>query len=455
MITALDTERINELSASFSGTIVVPGDERYDEVRAVHNGLIDKRPALIACCRGTADVVAALKFARDTGLEVSVRGGGHSVSGLAVTDGGLMIDLAAMKGIQVDPAAETVRAQAGVTWGEFNRETALHGLATTGGVVSTTGIAGLTLGGGLGWLNGVHGLSVDNLLAVELVTADGEVLNVTDETNPDLFWALRGGGGNFGVATWFEYRLHPLREVTGGVIAHTFESARELLRLFRDLSAGIPDELWIVAGLIHAPDGSGAKLAAVVVCHAGPPEQAERDLRVVREFGSPVMSEVGSMPYPIVNTLFDAGFPPGALNYWKSSFLDELEDGAIDTLVEQFAVAPSPMTAIVIEQFHGAVCRVPVSATAVPHREAGYNLGIFSEWLDPLATEENIAWTRDTYAALGKYRANRRYVNYLDNDDVNDAVRAAYGPNYDRLVEIKTKYDPNNLFHLNHNIAPA
>jgi FAD/FMN-containing dehydrogenase len=453
--TGLDAEPIDRLSAALSGTVFLPEDEHYDEVRRVHNGLIDKRPALIVRCLGTADVVAAIELAKETGLEVSVRGGGHSVSGLAATEGGLMIDLAGMKGIHVDPSARTVRAQAGVTWGELNREAALHGLATTGGVVSTTGIAGLTLGGGLGWLNGVHGLAVDNLLSVELVTGAGGVLNVTGESDPDLFWALRGGGGNFGVATWFEYRLHQLPQVVGGIVAHPFESAPELLRFFRGLADGIPDELWVVAGLTHAPDGSGTKLAALVVCHAGPVEQAEEDLRAVREFGSPVLSEIGPMPYPVVNTLFDAAYPRGALNYWKSSFLDELEDGAIGTLVERFAAAPSPMTAIVIEQFHGAVCRVPVSATAVPHRKPGYNLGIFSEWLDPAATDENIAWTRETYGALGQFRADRRYVNYFDKDEPNDAIRAAYGPNYDRLVEIKRKHDPNNMFHLNHNIAPA
>jgi len=452
-VSALDAERVDQLSAALSGTLFLPGHERYDEVRRVHNGLIDKRPALIARCLGTADVVAAIGFAKETGLEVSVRGGGHSVSGLAVTEGGLMIDLGGMKGIQVDPTARTVRAQAGVTWGELNRETALHGLATTGGVVSTTGIAGLTLGGGLGWLNGVHGIAVDNLLSVELVTADGDVLSVSEETDPDLFWALRGGGGNFGVATWFEYRLHPLREVTGGVVAHPFDAARDLLRFFRGLAEGIPDELWVVAGLTHAPDGSGVKLAAFVVCHAGTAEQANEDLRPLLEFGSPVVSEVGPMPYPVVNTLFDAAYPRGALNYWKSSFLDELDDGAIDALVEQFAVTPSPMNAIVMEQFHGAVCRIPVSATAVPHRRRGYNIGIFAEWLDVEATDENVAWTRETYAALDPFWADRRYVNYLDKDEVEDAVRAAYGPNYDRLAEIKRTYDPNNLFHLNHNIT--
>src|SRR5213594_2794107 len=251
-------DAITQLSPTFTGQLLQRNDVGYDDARRVHNGLIDKRPALIARCHGTADVVDAIAFAREFDLEISVRGGGHNVAGKAVTDGGMMIDLGEMKGIHVDPAARTARAQGGVTWGELNRETALHGLATTGGVVSTTGIAGLTLGGGLGWLNGVHGLAVDNLLSVELVTASGDVLTVTAKSDPDLFWALRGGGGNFGVATWFEYRLHPLQEVHGGLIAHPFDAASGVLRFFRDVSPKLPDELWMVAGLVHAPDGSGA-----------------------------------------------------------------------------------------------------------------------------------------------------------------------------------------------------
>jgi FAD/FMN-containing dehydrogenase len=453
-VAVLDLTELETLSTAFSGSIIDADDARYEEARKVHNGLIDKRPTLIARCRGTADVADAIAFARKADLEISVRGGGHSVAGQAVADGGLMIDLAEMKGIYVDPVTRTVRAQGGVTWGELNRETALHGLATTGGVVSTTGIAGLTLGGGLGWLNGVYGLAVDNLLAVELVTASGDVLHVTDETYPDLFWALRGGGGNFGVATWFEYRLHPLREVFGGLIAHPYDAAPAVLRAFRDLEQ--PDELWVVAGLVHAPDGSGAKLAAHVVCHVGSVEQAQRDLRPLLELGVPVVSEVGPMPYPAVNTLFDEAYPRGALNYWKSSFLGDLSDGAIDQLIEQFAVTPSAMSAIVLEQFHGAVCRVGVSDTAVPHREPGFNLGIFAEWRDAAATQENVAWARETYNALEPYRAPLRYVNYFSDDDVGGAaVRAAYGPNYDRLVDLKRRYDPENVFHLNHNIDPA
>ena len=452
-MTTMATVDVEALAAAFSGTIITAGDPEYEAARRVHNGLIDKRPALIAVCRGTADVVEAVRFAHASGLEISVRGGGHSVAGQAVADGGLMIDLSGLKGIHVDPAARTLRAQGGVTWGELNREAALHGLATTGGVVSTTGIAGLTLGGGLGWLNGVHGLAVDNLLSVEIVTAAGDVLAVSETSHPDLFWAVRGGGGNFGVVTWFEYRLHPVATVIGGLVAYPFDSARDVLRTFRGLS--LPDELWVVAGLVHAPDGSGAKLAAFVLCHVGSTEQADEDLKPLLGLGQPVVQTIGPLPYPVMNTILDAGYPRGALNYWKSSFMPELPDGAVDILVDAFAAAPSPMASIVVECFHGAVCRVGVSDTAVPHREPGFNLGIFAEWIDPAATDENIRWARDTYAALEPYRGARRYVNYLSADDVGDAVRSAYGVNYERLREVKRRYDPENVFHLNHNVEPA
>jgi len=450
----LDSERLETLSAGLSGALLQPGDDAYDEARRIHNGLIDKRPALIARCRGTADVVAAIGLARETGLEISIRGGGHNVAGRAVADGALMIDLAEMKGIHVDPAARTIRAQGGVTWAELNREAAIHGLATPGGTVSTTGIAGFTLGGGLGWVMGIHGLAVDNVLSIELVTADGEVLNVTADSHPDLFWALRGGGGNFGVATSFEYRLHPLREVIGGVIAYPFDVARDVLRFYRDVTQSYSDELVVVCGLIHAPDGSGTKLAALALCHAGSPERAEEDLAPLRAFGEPLMLEVGPMPYPVVNTLFDPAYPKGALNYWKSSFLNNLDDALIDASVEAFASTPSPMTIIAFEHLHGAVSRVGVTDTPVPHR-AGYNVLITSVWTDAGATEENVAWTQAAYGAMSPFFADHRWLNYFSDDDRADATRAAYGPNYDRLVEVKRTYDPENVFHLNHNIDPT
>ena len=452
---SIDEDRLKPLATAFSGALLRPQDAEYEAARRIHNGLIDKRPALIARCRGTADIVEALGFARQGGFEVSVRGGGHNVAGRAVTDGGVMIDLSLMKGIHVNPKARSVRAQGGVTWREFNRETAVHGLATTGGVISTTGIAGLTLGGGLGWLLGKYGLSVDNLLSVELVTAAGEVLNVSALEHPDLFWALRGGGGNFGVASSFEFRLHPLRQVVGGLVAHPFAAAKEVLRFYREFTAAVPDELTAMSALVHAPDGSGVPLAAFIVCHCGSPEQAEKDIRPLLEFGSPAMVQVGPMPYPAMNMILDDAFPRGALNYWKSSFVHALNDEAIDRMVDRFASCPSPMSGMVVEHFHGAVTRVGVSDTAVPHREAGYNFLAASVWMDPATTEQNIAWTRAAYDGLEPHFAQKRYVNYLGDDEAKDAIRSAYGPNYSRLVAIKRRYDPNNLFRLNQNIEPT
>jgi FAD/FMN-containing dehydrogenase len=452
--TALNVEHLEALATACSGTLLEPTDDGYEDARRVHNGLVDKRPALIVRCHGAADVADALRFARAEGLEISVRGGGHNVAGRAVADGGLMIDLAELKGIH-DPVARTVRAQGGVTWAEFNRETAVHGLAVTGGAISTTGIAGLTLGGGLGWLMGIHGLAADNVRSIELVTAAGDVLNVTAMSEPDLFWALRGGGGNFGVAVSFEYGLHPLGEVVGGLVAHPFEAAGDVLRFYRELTASAPDELTVFAGLVHAPDGSGLKLAVLAICHAGSPEQAEEDLAPVRAFGQPILAEVGPMPYPVMNTLLDGGYPRGALNYWKTSFVDALDDGFIDTAIERFSTTPSPMNAILLEHYHGAVTRIGATDTAVPHREPGYNMLIPSVWLDPDATEANIAWTRETVEALTPYFAARRWLNYLGDDDGDDAIRAAYGSNYERLLEVKRRYDPENVFHLNHNLDPS
>ena len=451
----IDAERLELLAASFTGSLLQDGDDHYEYARQIHNGLIDKRPTLIARCRGTADVVDAIALARESGLEISVRGGGHNVAGRAVTDGGLMIDLAEMKGMHVDPVARTIRAQAGVTWAEFNRETALHGLAVTGGQVSTTGIAGFTLGGGLGWLMGVYGLAADNLLAVELVTASGDVLDVTADSNPDLFWALRGGGGNFGVATSFEFQLHPLSHIVGGLIAYPIDAAADMLRFYRDFTRTASDELTVHCVLAHAPDGSGMKIAALALCHAGTPEAAEAEIAPIRAFGSPVMEMLGPMPYPPINAMLDAGYPRGALNYWKSNFITELSDSLIDEAITRFATTPSTMNAIMIEHYHGAVTRVAPTDTAVPHRTAGYNLLLPSVWLDPADTEANIAWTRETYDAFRPSFAEGRWLNYLGDDEQIDAVRAAYGPNYDRLGRIKREYDPDNIFHLNQNIEPA
>jgi len=444
-----------ELAKNFSGQLLQPTDADYDQARKVHNGLVNKRPALIAQCRGVADVVDAVNLARKQGLEVAIRGGGHNVAGHASVDGGLVIDLTLTKGIHIDPRGRIARAQGGVTWAEFNRETQLHGLAVTGGVVSTTGIAGLTLGGGIGWLMGKYGLALDNLRSVELVTAEGEVLRTSKDEEADLFWAVRGAGGNFGVATSFEYQLHPVGPtITGGLVAHPFERSRDVLKFFRDVIASLTDECTVFAGLIHAPDGSGMKLAVMVTCHCGSLAAGEREVRPLKQFGCPVMDAIGPMPYCQLNGMLDAAYPKGALNYWKSSFLAQLSDEAIETMIECFARCPTPMGQLLLEHFHGAATRVPVSDTAFPHRLNGCNFLVLSEWMEPSNTDRCIAWACETYAEMKPFVAASRYVNYLGNDETGDPMAAAYGPNYRRLQELKTKHDPNNFFHMNQNIRP-
>jgi FAD/FMN-containing dehydrogenase len=452
-MTAGTSTRLEELRTHFSGTILNPGEDGYDTARAVHNASIDRRPATIASCATTADIVDAVRFARAEGLELSVRGGGHNVAGRAVVDGALMIDLSPMRSVFVDPAARTARAGGGSLWRDFNRATALQGLATTGGAISTTGVAGLTLGGGLGWLMAKHALAADNLIAVELVTADGTVAHVTHESDADLMWALRGGGGNFGIAASLEFRLHPLATVTGGLIVHPIDAAGEMFRWYRDAVADAPDDLTVFAALVHAPDGSGAKIAGMLVFHTGTPEEAERDLAPYKAFGAPLMVEVGPMPYWVMNTILDAHYPKGLRNYWLSSFTTGLSDGLIDATIDRFASIPSQST-ILFEHFHGAVCRVGATDTAVPHREPGWNLVLPTVWTDPADDEANITWTRETHAALGEFLSARRWLNYLADDQGEDAVRGAYGPNYERLREVKRRHDPENVFRHNHNIAP-
>jgi FAD/FMN-containing dehydrogenase len=449
-----DSALLDDLEGRLCGRLLRPSDEGYDAARRVHNGLVDRTPAVIVRCRNAEDVAEAVRFGRAAGLEISVRGGGHNVAGRAVADDAVMIDLAEMKGIEIDADAGTVRAEGGLTWAELNDATGTHGLAVTGGAISTTGIAGLTLGGGLGWLMAKHGLAADSLLAVSLVTADGDVIEVTEASDPDLFWALRGGGGNFGVATAFTYRLHPVAMVTGGLIAHPIEAAADMLRFYRDAVAGASDDLTVFAALVHAPDGSGMKLAAMVVFHTGDPQQAERELAPFKTWGSPLMVQVGEMPYAVMNTLLDGGYPAGALNYWLSSFTRGLPDELIDTMVERFASVPSPMNAILLEHFHGAVTRIGVADAAVPHRAEGWNVVIPSVWMDPAATDENIAWTRETHRAFGPHLQEARWLNYLGDDQDANAVRAAYGPNYERLLAVKRRWDPQNVFHHNHNIKP-
>jgi FAD/FMN-containing dehydrogenase len=449
-MTTIDS--VASLGEGFSGEVLTPGDPGYDAARTIHNGLIDKRPALIARCRNTADVVDAVNAARDAGLELSLRGGGHNVAGKAVTEGGLMIDLSLMKGIHVDPERRTVRAQGGVTVRELDRATGIFGLATPSGVVSSTGIAGLTLGGGLAWLMSRYGLAVDNLHSAELVLATAEVTTASEEADPDLFWAIRGGGGNFGVVTSFEFRAHPVPNLLSGPVLHTVDAAPELLSFYRDFSSDLPDELGTQAAFLHAPDGSGTKLCGVAICHCGQdPERAEADVRPLRTFGSPIADMVQRVPYQAANTGVDWLFNPGRLSYWKSAFFSELSDEAIAVLYDAFERAPTELCALVIEDYHGAVTRVEPTATAYPHRKPGHNLLLISQWTDPADTDRGIAWARTTFEDLGPHMADRSYSNYLPADD-HDRVRQAYGVNYDRLVELKRRYDPNNLFHLNQNI---
>jgi FAD/FMN-containing dehydrogenase len=446
-------EAIELTAASFTGQLLRPNDFAYDERRRVHNGLINKRPAAIASCFGVADVVDAVRLARRAGLEISVRGGGHNVAGRATNDGGLMIDLSPMKGIHVTPSDRTVRAGGGVLWRELNRETQLHGLATTGGVVGSTGIAGLTLGGGIGWLMPKYGLALDNLRAAEIVLADGRVVHASPDDNPDLFWGIRGGGGNFGIATSLEYALHPVGPIiTGGVVAHPFARALDVLRFFRDTCASLSDDAMLVAALQTAPDGSN-KVVGIVGGHSGSLKDGEAALRPLKAFGPPVMDVIGPIPYAALNGMLDPAFPKGALNYWKAQFLIDLSDQAIRTLIESFEECPSPMSHIIIEHFHGAASRVPVTDTACALRVTGFNVVIASQWMDSGETDLGIRWAQETFASLKPYLAPTRYVNYLEADAPN-AAAVVYGPNLERLRAIKSKFDPENVFRNNVNILP-
>jgi FAD/FMN-containing dehydrogenase len=447
---------VTELIPSFSGKLLQPDDVLFDEARRVHNGLVDKRPGVIARCLGAADVSDALGLAKKLGLEVAVRGGGHNVGGRGTIDGGLLVDLSLMKGLHVDPKARTARAEGGTLWKEFNRATQLHGLATTGGVISSTGVAGLTLGGGLGWLMSKYGMALDNLASVEMVLADGRVVRASSDEDPDLFWAVRGGGGNFGVVTSLEFRLHQVGPmILGGLVAHPVSAAKDVLRLYRDLTATASDDLMLFFGLLTGPDGA-TKLAAIVAGHTGSHAQAEADLRPLKQFGTPLMDVIGPMPYAVLNSMLDASFPRGARNYWKSQFMDELTDGAIDAMIDRFASCPSPMSAVMLEHFHGAAARVPVADTAYALRRTGYNLVILSQWKEAADDGRGVTWARESYDALQRFTGPSRYLNYLDHDETADAeLAAAYGPNLDRLRKIKGKYDPNNVFHHNVNIKPV
>jgi hypothetical protein len=447
----LDEADVQELAAALRGDLIRSEDDRYDTARAVFNAMVDRRPALIVRCVGVSDVMRGVEFARSHDVPLSIRGGGHSVAGKAVYDGGLMLDLSPMKGIRVDPAQRTAEAQAGLTLGEFDHETQAFGLATTLGVVSVTGIAGLTLGGGLGWLNGLHGLACDNLLSADVVTADGRLLTASEEENEDLFWAIRGGGGNFGVVTSFRYRLHPVGTVLGGGLSYPLSKAHEVLRFYHEFASGCPDELSTTASMGVAPDGSG--VVGVSVCYCGPAEEGERVLRPLREFGSPLADNIQPMAYTTLQSAPDAGFPPGRRHYWKSSYLKDLSDDAIEVMIRFVSEIPSPTTGVGLQQMHGAASRVDPTATAFPHRDEHYDFLILSQWADPAESERNVEWTRAFFDAMQPFFEEGVYVNNL-GDEGEDRVQAAYGVNYGRLSTLKEEYDPTNLFRLNQNIRP-
>lgn len=461
--TALGEATIQELKAAVRGQVITPQDEGYDDARKVHNGAIDKRPAVIVRCAGVADVIQAVQFARSQDLPVAVRGGGHSQAGFGVCDGGLVIDLSQMKGIRVDPAACTVRAQGGVTWHDFDHETQAFGLASTGGLISTTGIAGLTLGGGMGWLMRKHGLACDNLLSVDVVTADGQLLTASPTENADLFWGLRGGGGNFGIATSFEYQLHPLGPVLGGLLLYPVEKAKAVLQFYRAFMDTAPDDLLAFPAFITVPPLPvlpahlhGTLGIAIAVCYAGEVETGQKVIQPLRTFGPPLAELLGPMPYTALQSMFDASAPVGAHDYWKSDYLGELNDDAINVLVAHIAPMSmlSPLTTIHIYPMGGAVAHGHATETTFNHRDARYAMIIAGVWLDPEQSETHKQWVRDLWQAMRPFSNGGVYVNFLGEEGA-DRVRAAYGGNYDRLAALKAKYDPTNFFHLNQNIPPA
>jgi FAD binding domain/Berberine and berberine like len=414
--------------------------------------MFDRRPVLIARCAGAADVIKAVSFGRDHRLPIAVRGGGHSFPGHSVCDGGLVIDLSAMRSIRVDPVARVARADAGAKWLDFDAETQAFGLATTGGTASDTGIAGLTLGGGLGWLSSKHGLTVDNLISADVVLADGRYVTASASEHADLFWALRGGSGNFGVVTSFEYRLHAVGPtILGGMVAYPLRQAKEVLRFYREFNRAAPDELTTYAALITPPGGE--TVVALVCCYSGPVDKGEDVVRPLKTLGSPGPVQLGPMPYVAQQRVFDEGFPAGSSYYTKGDFLTDLGDAAIDVFAEYAASKPSPLSGVLLQTVRGAAARVAPDATAFPHRALPYAPVIVSQWLEAADTDKNVAWARDFGKALQKF-AGGAYVNDLSHDDA-DRVRGAYGANYERLATLKKQYDPDNLFRLNPNIRPA
>jgi FAD/FMN-containing dehydrogenase len=451
--TILDELDILQFKTKLRGRIVLPCDLGYSNACKVWNGMVDKKPAMIVYCTDEGDVIEALKFARSRDFIVSVRAGGHNVAGCAVCDDGVVIDLSRMKRIEVDPARRIARAQAGLTLGEFDSATQRHGLATTMGVNSDTGIAGLTLGGGLGKLGRKHGLTCDNLIAAEMVTADGRRLRISASEHADLFWGIRGGGGNFGIVTSFEYRLHPIGpSLLAGSLTYEFRQAREAMRFYSKFSRDAPNELSLDAALATAP--TGERFFAISVCHVGPFEDGERVLKPLKDFGTPVEAKIAPVPYLQIQSANDSVFPCGGRYFWKAQFLSELADDAIDTLLAGYAKSPAVASLLVLQHVGGAIAHVPKSATAYVNRSALYDCFPIAIWDRSTDDEENIQWVRDLWTSMRPFSTGGVYVNNL-GEEGEDRVRAAYGENYARLADLKAKYDPTNLFRLNQNIRPA
>jgi FAD/FMN-containing dehydrogenase len=439
----------NALRDRLNGNLQQPGDPGYDDARRVFNAMIDRHPAAIASCADTADVVASVDFARQHGIPLSVRGGGHSVAGDCLIDGGLVIDVLPMKRIDVDAGRRVARAQAGLRLGEFIDATEQHGFVSPTGTNSDTGMAGLTLGGGFGWLCGHFGMAIDNVVGAEVVLSDGTVVHASDSEHQDLFWAIRGGSGNFGIVTEFEMKLHPLTAVLGGMLIHPFDRATEVLRHYREIVPSLPDELTIYTGILTAPDGN--KVIAVVACWSGDLAEGERVLAPIRAFGPPLVDTIQPMPYSAMNRLLDEGLAPGQRNYWKQSYFQALEDDFIEVVIEFARKAPSANSVVLIDELHGAATRVSPSATAFPHRDARFGLVMLAVWNNPADDDINIQWTRDLANAARPYGTGGVYVN----EAVGEKPLAVYGANYERLAEIKARYDPANMFRHNANIAPA
>jgi FAD/FMN-containing dehydrogenase len=441
---------IRQLAARLEGQVLSDGDAGYDSARRVFNAMIDRRPALIVRCAGTVDVIEAVGFARENHLRLSVKGGGHNVAGTAVCEGGLMLDLSHMKGATVDPVRRIAAVQPGLTLGELDRETQTFGLATPTGVVSMTGVSGLALGGGLGWLNGKYGLTCDNLLAADLVTASGELITAGPEGNRELLWGLRGGGGNLGIVTALTFRLHPVGQVLAGAFTYPARKARAALRLYHEFASECPDELGANASLSNSPEGE--VVVSIGVCCLGPLADGDRLLGPLRALG-PDREAIEPMPYPELQRIPDEGFPSGQQHYWKSGFLTELSDELIDVMLDFVARMPSQSSGVGLQQLHGVAGRVQDTATAFPHRGHRYDCLILSQWPDPADSPQNIAWTRELFDAISPFFATGVYVNNL-GEEGEERVRQAYGRNYERLLALKTKYDPTNLFQHNQNIRP-